>query len=80
MSPPRSPCCCRLFDCDFNQQLDLGLRNEQHRTVFDIDSLEELTGENTYFCSSNLLACTVFGSGPLAWLCRILLLGVLQQA
>lgn len=47
MSPPRLPCCRRLYDCDFNQQLDLGLRNEQHRTVFDIDSLEELTGEGT---------------------------------
>ena len=35
----------RLYDCDFNQQLELGLPAAQHRTVFDIESLEELTGE-----------------------------------
>jgi hypothetical protein len=35
---------CRLYDCDFNQQLELGLRNTSLRTVFDLHSLDELTG------------------------------------
>jgi hypothetical protein len=34
----------RLYDCDFNQQLELGLPAPGRRTVFDIDSLTELTG------------------------------------
>jgi len=35
-----------LYDCDFNQQLELGLVHPQQRqTVFEIDSLEDLTGE-----------------------------------
>ncbi len=35
---------CRLYDCDFNQQLELGMVNRQRRTVFDIESLQDLTG------------------------------------
>jgi hypothetical protein len=41
-SQPPPP--CRIYDCDFNQQLELGLVNSKRRTVFDLDSLEELTG------------------------------------
>ena len=37
----------RLYDCDFNQQLELGLLAPARRTVFDIQSLEELTGGGT---------------------------------
>eukprot|EP00887_Chlorella_sp_A99_P001201 scaffold14.g1201.t1 len=33
-----------LYDCDFNQQLDLGLASAAHRTVFDVASLDDLTG------------------------------------
>lgn len=39
------PAFCSLYDCDFNQQLELGLSNGRQRTVFDVDSLDELIGE-----------------------------------
>lgn len=42
--PPAPP--CSLFDCDFNQQLELGLAGRP-RSVFDIESLDELTGGST---------------------------------
>eukprot|EP00899_Mesostigma_viride_P005536 jgi/Mesvir1/14984/Mv14646-RA.1 len=32
-----------VFDCDFNQQLDIGVTGKK-RTVFDFESLDELTG------------------------------------
>ena len=44
--PPTRALPCRLYDCDFNQQLELGLTNPSHRTVWDVDSLDELTGES----------------------------------
>jgi len=34
----------RLYDCDFNQMLDLPLGDGRKRTIFDIDRLEELAG------------------------------------
>jgi hypothetical protein len=40
----------RIFDCDFNQQLDIGLPrsnksdSKQLKTVFDLGTFEELTG------------------------------------
>ena len=35
----------RIYDCDFNQQLEIGLKlGGRHPSVFDIDTLEELTG------------------------------------
>ena len=39
---------CRLYDCDFNQQLELGLPKASLRTVFDLKSLQELTGQCTW--------------------------------
>ena len=30
----------KIFDCDFNQQLGMGIGDEQKLTVFDIDSLD----------------------------------------
>ncbi|KAI7837484.1 hypothetical protein COHA_008675 [Chlorella ohadii] len=53
----------RLYDCDFNQQLELGLPHPQHRTVFDIDSLAELTGGRIAL-GSHCFGCTAgAGSG-----------------
>lgn len=37
---------CSLYDCDFNQQLGLGLPRPGRRSVFDLDSLADLTGEH----------------------------------
>lgn len=35
----------RIYDCDFNQQLEIGLKaGNRHPSVFDIESLDELTG------------------------------------
>ena len=34
----------RLYDCDFNQQLELGLPRAALRTVFDVESLGQLAG------------------------------------
>ncbi|CAE8729770.1 unnamed protein product, partial [Polarella glacialis] len=31
----------RIFDCDFNQQLELGLGKDQRLSVFDLDSLDD---------------------------------------
>lgn len=65
-----------LFDCDFNQQLGLGLRLPGNPnpspdsgaagqggwlTVFDIGSLEQLTG-SPIACDSHCFGCTA-GSG-----------------
>ena len=33
----------RLFDCDFNQSLDIAMRGA-HRTIWDLEDLAELTG------------------------------------
>lgn len=38
------PCLRSLYDCDFNQQLGLGLTQPARRTVFDLDSVDDLTG------------------------------------
>lgn len=53
----------RLYDCDFNQQLELGLGGGQGapRSVFDIQSLEELTGR-AIAVDSHCFGCTA-GSG-----------------
>jgi hypothetical protein len=39
-------CDGRLYDCDFNQMLDMpvGAAGRGVRTVWDIDNLDELTG------------------------------------
>jgi len=52
----------RLYDCDFNQQLELGLRvGGRHRTVFDVQSLDELTGV-AIGCDNHCFGCTA-GAG-----------------
>ena len=50
----------RLYDCDFNQQLELGLR-VGGLTVFDIDSLDQLAGARIA-CDNHCFGCTA-GSG-----------------
>ncbi|EIE21430.1 Fe-S oxidoreductase [Coccomyxa subellipsoidea C-169] len=55
----------RVYDCDFNQQLELGLRlpgrKQDFVTVFDIQSLDELTGV-PIACDNHCFGCTA-GSG-----------------
>ncbi|EFN56641.1 hypothetical protein CHLNCDRAFT_57533 [Chlorella variabilis] len=51
----------RLYDCDFNQQLELGLTTPGLRTVFDVESLEELTGQRIAV-DSHCFGCTA-GAG-----------------
>ena len=52
----------RLYDCDFNQQLELGLRaGGRHRTVFDVQSLDELTSV-AIGCDNHCFGCTA-GAG-----------------
>jgi len=52
----------RLYDCDFNQQLALGLGGPNPpQTVFDISSLEELEGR-PIAVASHCFGCTA-GSG-----------------
>ncbi|KAA6425155.1 MAG: Fe-S oxidoreductase [Trebouxia sp. A1-2] len=56
----------RVFDCDFNQQLDMGMRkpgntSEKDMTVFDVGSLEELTGRSIAV-DNHCFGCTA-GSG-----------------
>mmetsp|Transcript_12398 Transcript_12398/g.18104 ORF Transcript_12398/g.18104 Transcript_12398/m.18104 type:complete len:418 (+) Transcript_12398:264-1517(+) len=62
----------RLFDCDFNQQLDIGLAcpppssptapSYQHKSVFDVGSLQELEAE-PIAVDSHCYGCTAgFGS------------------
>lgn len=50
-----------LHDCDFNQQLQLGMSDKAMKTVFDISSLEELTGLDIIL-GSHCYGCTA-GSG-----------------
>ncbi|KAI3426961.1 hypothetical protein D9Q98_006905 [Chlorella vulgaris] len=51
----------RLYDCDFNQQLELGLPKASLRTVFDLKSLQELTGQRIAV-DSHCFGCTA-GAG-----------------
>ena len=52
----------RLYDCDFNQQLELGLGGvNPPRTIFDIDNLSELT-DRPISTQSHCFGCTA-GSG-----------------
>lgn len=52
----------RLFDCDFNQQLDMGLVGAgAPRTVFDLKSLDDLTGLDVRV-DNHCFGCTA-GSG-----------------
>ncbi|BDA44657.1 hypothetical protein COCOBI_06-1350 [Coccomyxa sp. Obi] len=56
----------RIYDCDFNQQLELGLRlpgrkDKECLTVFDIENLDELTGV-PIACDNHCFGCTA-GSG-----------------
>ncbi|CAL8469655.1 g9196 [Coccomyxa elongata] len=56
----------RIYDCDFNQQLELGLRlpgrkDKEHLTVFDIETLDQLTGV-PIACDNHCFGCTA-GSG-----------------
>ena len=58
-------CQCRLFDCDFNQQLELGLVDPRLRSVFDLGSLggPELVGQ-AVAVDSHCFGCTAgAGSG-----------------
>lgn len=50
----------QLFDCDFNQMLDMPAAN-QSRTLFDIDNFEQLTQQNIA-SGEHCYACTA-GSG-----------------
>lgn len=52
-----------LYDCDFNQQLGLGLPRPGRRSVFDLDSLADLTGD-AIAVDSHCFGCTAgAGSG-----------------
>ncbi|KAL3157842.1 hypothetical protein ABBQ32_012258 [Trebouxia sp. C0010 RCD-2024] len=56
----------RVFDCDFNQQLDMGIRKRgdgdgKGMTVFDLESLDELTGRSIAI-DNHCFGCTA-GSG-----------------
>lgn len=51
----------RLYDCDFNQQLELGLSDIVYKTVFDIENLNEITGKKITV-GSHCFGCTA-GSG-----------------
>lgn len=52
-----------LYDCDFNQQLGLGLTQPARRTVFDLDSVDDLTGD-AIAVDSHCFGCTAgAGSG-----------------
>ncbi|KAL4429197.1 hypothetical protein ABPG77_010176 [Micractinium sp. CCAP 211/92] len=52
-----------LYDCDFNQQLGLGLPRPGRRTIFDLESLDELTGD-AIAVDSHCFGCTAgAGSG-----------------
>lgn len=57
------PLSCRLYDCDFNQQLELGLPSPSKRTVFDIDCLADLRGD-AVAVGTHCFGCTAgAGSG-----------------
>ena len=51
----------KLYDCDFNQMLDLGLGASSPRTIWDIDDLNELT-EQSICVADHCYACTA-GAG-----------------
>jgi radical SAM/Cys-rich protein len=56
----------RIYDCDFNQQLDMGMRLPKslggaHPTVFTINSLNELT-DAEIACDNHCFGCTA-GAG-----------------
>lgn len=51
----------RLFDCDFNQQLDMALGGDQALSVFDVQNLNELTGRRVAV-ASHCYGCTA-GAG-----------------
>jgi radical SAM/Cys-rich protein len=51
----------RLFDCDFNQMLELPLGAARARTIWEIDSLDELTGQKIA-TARHCFGCTA-GSG-----------------
>lgn len=50
-----------VYDCDFNQQLDLGVSGSDITTVFDMKSLDDLTGRDITV-ASHCYGCTA-GSG-----------------
>jgi len=49
----------RLFDCDFNQQLDMPLRSG--KTIFDLDTVDDVVGEHIV-ADNHCFGCTA-GSG-----------------
>jgi radical SAM/Cys-rich protein len=51
----------RLFDCDFNQMLDVGLGDARARTIWSVDSFDGLAGTNIA-TGRHCFACTA-GSG-----------------
>lgn len=50
-----------VYDCDFNQQLELGVSGSDIKTVFDMTSLDDLTGRDIVV-ASHCYGCTA-GSG-----------------
>ena len=50
-----------LYDCDFNQQLDIGLFDAKKRTIFDIESVEDIVGMKIA-SDNHCFGCTA-GSG-----------------
>lgn len=50
-----------LYDCDFNQQLDIGIVNSSKKTVFDVESVDDLLG-SAIAVESHCFGCTA-GAG-----------------
>jgi radical SAM protein with 4Fe4S-binding SPASM domain len=50
----------RLYDCDFNQQLELGMRGKKG-SVWEVESLDELAGQRIAV-DSHCFGCTA-GAG-----------------
>jgi len=51
----------KLYDCDFNQMLELGLSGELPQTIFELDDVEELDGASIA-TASHCFGCTA-GAG-----------------
>eukprot|EP01026_Neomeris_dumetosa_P010256 TRINITY_DN1380_c0_g2_i1.p1 TRINITY_DN1380_c0_g2~~TRINITY_DN1380_c0_g2_i1.p1 ORF type:complete len:411 (-),score=41.54 TRINITY_DN1380_c0_g2_i1:338-1570(-) len=51
----------RLYDCDFNQQLEIGLTNRKFQSVYDIRDLNDLSGIMVA-CDNHCYGCTA-GAG-----------------
>lgn len=51
----------RIYDCDFNQQLDLGLSDTGIKTIFDLENLDDIVDKDIVI-GSHCFGCTA-GSG-----------------